>query len=434
MSAAARPSGTAAVSPSAWWPAALALFAVGWGANQFVSLLPVYRRILGLGDPQLTAVFGVYALGLVPGLLLGGPASDRYGRRPFVLSFSGFSILASGVLVAGAYWGVLGLYAGRLLAGVVSGVVFAAGSAWVKELSVGAAEGAGARRAAVSLSAGFGAGPLAAGALAQWAPAPEVLPYLVHIALAAAALVLLIRVPETVGGGGAGEGLLARLRVPSAAAPRFRWVVMPMAPWVFGSATIAFTVLPARAAAHLLGGLTVAFAGFVAALGLLAGIAVQPLARRLDRAGDARGALAGLATVALGCGVGAGAAAAQSPALVLVAAVVLGAGYGLCLVSGLREVERLAGPNDLAGLVAVYYCLAYCGLALPYLIALVAPVVGYPGALLATAALAVSTLALVAARDRHDRPPEGLPQGDGFPASEHPNPTRPPAERRGASG
>ena len=35
-----------------------------------------------------------------------------------------------------------------------------------------------------------------------------------------------------------------------------------------------------------------------------------------------------------------------------VAAVMFGVGHGLCVVSGLLEVQRLAGPDDLAGLAA----------------------------------------------------------------------------------
>jgi len=121
------------------------MFTVGYGANQFVPLLAVYRRTLGLSDAQATAVFGVYAVGLVPGLLLTGPASDRYGRRPLMLGFAGLSLLATAVLITGR-WGTPGLYAGRLLTGVVSGAVFSVGTAWVKELSDDAPPGAGARR------------------------------------------------------------------------------------------------------------------------------------------------------------------------------------------------------------------------------------------------------------------------------------------------
>lgn len=396
------------VTVTAWRRAAFAMFAVGWGANHFTALLPVYRRTLGLPDTTLTAIFGVYLFGLAPGLLLGGPISDRYGRRPVLLVSVGLSLVGSLVLIAGTR-GVTGLYAGRLLTGVAAGGTFAAGSAWVKELSARADEGAGARRAAISLSAGFGSGPLVAGLLAQWGPAPTVLPYLLHIALAVSALVVLRRAPETVGEGVVGtQGrLLTWRRVSAASSPRFVHVVLPMAPWVFGCATIAFAVLPARVAAHV-GHVPIAFAGAIAALTLGAGIVVQPLARRLDSAGNGRGMAAGLGVAALGCIVGATATATSNPVIVAVAALVLGSAYGLCLVSGLREVERLAAPSDLAGLVAVYYVLAYGGFAAPYLLALLAPALGYPSVLLMTALLATVTLLLVLIQAKRLIPP--IPQ------------------------
>ncbi len=388
----------------AWRRAAFAMFAVGWGANHFTALLPIYRRALDLPDTALTAIFGVYLFGLAPGLLLGGPFSDRYGRRPVLLVSVGLSLAGSLTLIAGAPGavGAAALYVGRLLTGMAAGGTFAAGSAWVKELSAGSAEGTGARRAAISLSAGFGAGPLAAGLLAQWAPASAILPYLAHLAITAVALALLPGAPETVTPS-ANESVLARLRVPSAGAPRFRRVVAPMAPWVFGSATISFAVLPARAAGRL-DELSVVFAGVVVAFTLATGILVQPLARRIGRDDPAHGATAGLGAIALGCAVGAVAAATGSPTLVLAAAVALGGGYGLCLVSGLREVERLAGPDDLAGLVAVYYVLAYCGFAAPYLLALLAPALGYPAGLLLAACLAVVTLLVVVVQARRPAP------------------------------
>jgi uncharacterized oxidoreductase len=85
---------------------------------------PAARRLPAppaLTDTQATAVFGVYALGLIPGLLIGGRASDRFGRRTLMIAFAALSPLATAVL-AGGRWG-LWLYAGRLLTGVVSGTV-----------------------------------------------------------------------------------------------------------------------------------------------------------------------------------------------------------------------------------------------------------------------------------------------------------------------
>src|SRR6184192_3195961 len=59
-----------------WLPAAAVLLGTGWGSNQFTPMLLVYRQALGLGTGTLEAMFGFYALGLIPGLLIAGPLSD----------------------------------------------------------------------------------------------------------------------------------------------------------------------------------------------------------------------------------------------------------------------------------------------------------------------------------------------------------------------
>src|SRR4051794_21613693 len=110
----------------AWLPIAAVLLGTGWGANQFPPLLLVYRPALHLGTGTLEAMFGFYALGLIPGLLLAGPLSDARGRRSVVVPAAALSLTASVVLVAGAHSVAL-LCAGRLLAGLSSGGVFGAG-------------------------------------------------------------------------------------------------------------------------------------------------------------------------------------------------------------------------------------------------------------------------------------------------------------------
>lgn len=378
----------------AWWPAASALFTVGWGANSFPPLLGVYRTDLGLSTASVTTLFALYAVGLVPALLLAGPASDRWGRRPLAVPAVVLAAVATAVTAAGAGWPPA-LAVGRLLTGIAAGVVFAAGAAWVGDLSAGAGPGAGARRTGVALSAGFGAGPVVAALVATWAPFPLLLPYLPHLVLTCAALVWLrtapdphatLRVTSTPRGCG-------RL-VPGAVRTRpFRTTVAPMAPWVFGCATTAFAALPV-----LVGGIGVAGAGLLTALTLGVGTAVQPLVRRL---GPARSGVVGLLTAA--AGLGTGAAATAVPALVIAAAVLLGAAYGLCLTAGLRSTEALAGPTEPGTANAVFLALTYLGFAAP--LALTATATGPVAALPAAAALAALTAAWIAVAPRHVRTP-----------------------------
>lgn len=364
-----------------WTRAALALFGIGWGANQFVPMLLVYRTHEHLSESAVTAMFGVYALGLIPSLLAAGSFSDQYGRRTVLRPVVVLSVAASLVLVAGSARPGL-LYLGRFLAGVASGAAFSAGSAWVKELSAHASEGAGAHRATISLSAGFGGGPLVAGASAQWLPAPTVLPYAVHLALMLAVVPLLWNAPD-VGGQDRRERRPCRRRlVPHAATrPPFTSAVVPWAPWVFGTVTVGIAVLPPLVAAHT-GGMPVAFNGGITGLTLFTGILVQPFARRLGDVADVVPLVAGLLVAIAGLGVAALVAVTHSPLLVPPAAVLLGASYGVLMVSGLRQTERLAGDGELAGLVAVFYALAYVGFGVPYLLAELAPHFGYARCLL----------------------------------------------------
>src|SRR6516225_11742702 len=146
-------------SPAAWVRIAFAMFAVGWGANQFSPMLIVYRHELRLTAGEVAGLFLVYALTLIPGLLVGGPASDRFGRRPVVWPFVALSPLATLLLVLGPR-SLLMIAAGRALAGLCSGMVFGSATAWVQDLSQGS--GLSARRAALALTAGFGLGPVVA--------------------------------------------------------------------------------------------------------------------------------------------------------------------------------------------------------------------------------------------------------------------------------
>lgn len=342
-----------------WFRAALALFAVGWGANQFAALLPVYREVDGATAGQVTALFGAYAVGLVPALLLVAPVSDRVGRGRVLRPVLVLSFVATVVLMVGGHSLTL-LLVGRLLAGVASGAAFAPGTAWVKELS-DAAPGTGARRAAIALSAGFGTGPLVTGVLAQWAPAPTLLPYVPHLVLTVAVAVLLRPAPEPDPDDVATSDPDAATLRQVLGSRRFLTQVVPTAPWVFGTATLAFATLPAVVDVP---GPAYALVGALVFLTLGTGVALQPYGRRLATGVTlAVGMGAGVA----GFGVGALAATTGASWLVVPACMLLGTAYGFVLVAGLRTVETITPARDLATVNAVFYSLTYVGFAAPYL-------------------------------------------------------------------
>lgn len=358
------------VSTRVWLQVAATMFAVAWGGNEFTPLLGMYRADHGFSPVTVDLFLFAYVLGIVPALLLGGPLSDRLGRRPILLPAPVLTVAGSVLLALGADSAAM-LIAGRILCGVALGLGMAVGGSWVKELSTApwdptATEGAGARRAAMSLTGGFGLGAGVAGVLAQWAPLPSVLSYLVHSGIAIAAAIALVRAPETRAAQPLSERVsLARdLAIPSAAHRRFLLVIAPLAPWVFGTAAAAYAVLPALMSQHG-GGVPLAFSALMCMVGLGSGFAIQALGRRIDTPRNTRAVVVALGFVIAGMGVAAAASSALTVPLALIAAVVLGCGYGMALVSGLQEIQRIAGPDDLAGLTAVFYSLTYLGFAMP---------------------------------------------------------------------
>ncbi len=402
-----------AVMARRWLGAGLAVCMIGWGTNQFTPMLLVYRARLGLSAPVVEAMFALYAVGLVPGLLVGGSLSDRIGRRPVVLFALVASMIGGGVLIAGTR-GAGWLFAGRLIVGLGSGSAFSAGAAWIKELSAppyeDPAPGAGARRASGAMTLGFAFGPLVAGALAQWAPLPTVLPYLPQLAGGGAAVVLATRTRETVRAG-ASESRWWRLRIRGVGQPRFLRVVLPVAPWVFMAVSVGFVYVPGLVASRA-SGIPIAFAAALAVAAAGGGVAVQPLARRLAGRDSPRRPwllVTGLALVTAGLLAEAGITAASTlgpwqPVLALLASAELGCGYGITLVFGLTEVARLARPEDLAGLTGVFQVACYTGFAVPDILSLLQATAPPPVLLLGLAALAALTLAATTWRARHTHP------------------------------
>jgi len=339
------------------------LFAVAAGTNVPAPLLLVYRDTLDLGPDVLTAVFGVYAAGLMPALFLAGPLSDRLGRRRVVLPLIVLSALTSLLLVAAASSLPL-LFAGRFLQGAVSGAVFTVGSAWVAELSAAAGSGAAGRRAAVAMTAGFSLGPLTAGILAEYLAWPTTLPYLVHIVLVGAGLIAALRLPETVQLGAEH----AQSRGPLIQ-PQDRTILLtvlaPLAVCVYAFPSVVIAAVPLLVETSAP---PVLLTGVLAGITLGAGALAAPLQRRIGTwsatVGVGSGAVGYLLST-LGAGSG-------SPPILLLAALLLGAGGGLAFAAGLGLTARLAQPARRGALSAVFLACAYLGFAAPFVTAVVA--------------------------------------------------------------
>jgi MFS family permease len=198
---------------TAFWLVAGAWFLLLFAAAAPSPLYGVYQARWRFSAITLTAVFGVYALGLPVALLVFGSVSDYLGRRR-VISVA----LAAGVGACGLFLvahGVGLLFAARALTGAAVGIAAGAAGAVLIDL-----QPAGSGRAPVVISAatllGLAAGALGTSALVQYGPAPTHLVWWLLLGASAVAAVAVLAIPETAPGR---PGVLAALR-PRMAVPR----------------------------------------------------------------------------------------------------------------------------------------------------------------------------------------------------------------------
>lgn len=387
-----------------WVRIALGMFAVSYGANLFAPLLPVMRDVHGLGQAPVNLILAVYVLGLIPALMVGGPLSDRRGRRAVVrpaLLFSavGTLVTLSAHLGVDSTWGPVLLSVGRMLTGAAVGLVLAAGASWLKEVTVetAGADGAAARRATAATSAGFGVGPLVSGPVAEWLPGPDTTPLIIHLVMILVLTPLVWVTPE------AGRRTASRLQFPpSARTPRFLFTVALWAPWAFGLATTSFAVLPPLVTSGV--SAPVAYTGLIAGVAMLTGTFVQPWAGRLPTGAPVTPPLYALGTAVIGMGAAVIVVTTHAVWFLVPTAMILGTAYGIMMVSGLREVQRIAAPEELGSLTAVFYALTYLGFFMPFAIALIAPLVGYVTVFLVGAVVCVMSAVAVKVASRHSQP------------------------------
>jgi MFS family permease len=375
-----------------WLRPAVAVAAIGWGANVFAPLIVLYQQH-GISQLATEVMFGCYAVGLVPALLAGGRWSDRTSRKVVVTTALALSALASVILLAGSQWHGL-LFAGRFIAGVSSGLAFGTGAAWIRELSAAHADiHVGARRATIAMTVGFGGGPLISGLLAQWAPHPQILPYLPHLIVCIAALILLR--PAAPGVRAQHAAAVSADAVPDhSLAHRLVWVSLPFGPWIFGTATIGLAYLPAVVAAHA-GTQRLAFAAVATALPAFTGVLVQPLVAKAAANRDPSQLLLRVMVLVVAALLGAiWAASAATVWAVFIAAGLLGVAYGAALYAGIADIQHAARPAQLGLATSWFQAISYLGFAFPYLLTLAHSRFGWSPA---TGLTAVTVVAVICA-------------------------------------
>ena len=323
-------------------------------------LYVLYQKRDGLSSFTVTVVFAVYAVGVVLSLFAAGHISDWVGRKRMIA----WSLATD--LVAGAVFllpGLPALVAARFVSGISVGMLTATATAYLMELHTKARPGAGRRRAdLVATSAnigGIGLGPLVAGFLAEYAPRPLTVPYLVFEGLLAAGLIVTLSAHETVTRRDV-AWRPQRISVPSAALGKY----VAATATAFAAFAIfgLFTSLTPGFLVGVLGQRSHAVAGLVTFGVFAAGVAGQFVMAKLALPVQLR---TGLIALTVGLAVLIAGIWQPSFALFLTGGLLTGAGAGTAFKGAVATTITIAEPQARGEALAGLFLSGYLGLALP---------------------------------------------------------------------
>ncbi len=346
-----------------FWLAALAFL-----LNMACSAVPTPLYVLfqqrdHFSDLMITVVYAVYAVGVIASLFLWGHLSDWHGRRRLFIPALLANVVSAVIFIAAP--SLAGLMVARVISGVAVGLSIATATSYLAELHGKARPEASDRRAQVVATSanlgGIGLGPLAAGLLAQFAPWPMRLSFIVF---GAALLVLAGAIavsPETVRRPDPMPAYrVQRISVPAHPRGLFRAATgAAMASFavlgVFNSLVPSFLLGSLHESSHAVAG-AVAFAAFAASAVAQIVTPRTPTSKLLGW---------GVPIVTLGLALLTGGMWSADFTMFVVGGILTGGGVGLVFKGSVSAIYRIAPPESRAETLAGFFLGAYIGLSIP---------------------------------------------------------------------
>jgi MFS family permease len=335
---------------------AYAFAAIMVGTTLPTPMYALYGQQMHFAVLTTTVIYATYAGGVLFALLAFGRWSDAIGRRPILLAGVVFALASAAVfLVADS---VPMLLVGRVLSGLSAGVFTGTATAAVIEAAPDRWRSKAAAVATVANIGGLGTGPLLAGLLVEYAPAPLHLSFIVHIGLALLAGLAVLVVPET--SQRTGQIGVQRLSVPTEV--RGVFVVAALAAFAGFAVTGLFAAVAPSFLSQVVGIDNHAVAGLIAGSIFFASAVAQIAASNLN---PQRAVAIGCAILVAGMVILAVALKLSSFVGLIAAAVVAGIGQGISFSRGLAAVAERTPADRRAEVSSTYFVVAYVAISLP---------------------------------------------------------------------
>ncbi|MCU1551460.1 MAG: transporter [Glaciihabitans sp.] len=339
-------------SRGTFWSATVVLALGLWASGAPSVLYPSYAAEWNLPSVVITTVFGTYPVALLITLLIFGGVSDVIGRRRTMLI--GIALIGIAAAVFALAPNVGFLYVGRVLQGVGTGFALGAASAALVENNTSSNPRFPSSLTTISTAVGLTLALVLSGLLAQFAPLPLALSYIVLFALSVVALVFVglsrDARPATPG---------ARWRPQPIRLPRglFRpFLAATLSVSVAYSVGAIFLSLGALMARQLTGTTNLLVIGAI--LGL-SSFFIGATALFLQKVPAHIAIVIGGTLSIAGLGLMAATAASGSIALFLAWCVVGGIAYSFAFTGGLGLINRTARPEHRGATLSLLYLFAY---------------------------------------------------------------------------
>jgi MFS family permease len=310
----------------------------------------------------LTLIYATYAFGVLATLVLAGSVSDDVGRRPVLLAaltgLLGATVLF--LLADSTAW----LFVARGLQGLATGAAISAASATLLDLHPRRDPAGVALTNAAASAGGIGLGILVSSSLVQIGWEPRLLPFVVLLALVAAALVGTYFMPEPVRDRKPLRLTVERPHVPAVVRRPFVLAALAvLSSWSIGA--LFFSLGPQLAGQLFHTGNAIADGSGIVVLAAAAVVAQLLTGRGAPWIATSAGSIAlaaGIVLIAIAAGTGSG-------ATYLAGSLAGGVGFGAAFLGGLRALVAAIPPEHRAAVMSAFYVVAYASLSVPAILA-----------------------------------------------------------------
>src|SRR5438067_2964632 len=320
----------------------------------------IYGQQFRFSEIVLTLIYAAYVIGTVATMFFLGRLSDQVGRRPVVLISLGIG--AAGAIIFLFANTTAWLFPARILSGLAIALASGASAAWIVELQKQQDKTFASQITIGANLLGLGVGPLIAGLLAQYAPYPLRLCYIVFLALVVPTAVLIWTSHEPLDNRASLSNASVRPRLGVPPEIRAQFISPGIAAFITFSVLGFYAALLPSLLAQSLQINDHAVAGIIVAGLFFVGTGTVGFTGKLK---SWTGILLSLILFVPSLALLVWAEAARSMWILLAGTAVTGIAAGFGYRFSLQVVNEIAPENRRSEVVSSYLIACYCGVSLP---------------------------------------------------------------------